>query len=84
MNLFDNETNSARIADEKYRGNGSCYGCLNKMCGGLCELDIENGCIDSNGDRLKFQLNEIYSPRWQELHEIEQILLHAWMVKNKG
>lgn len=84
MNLFDNETNSARVADEKYRGNGSCYGCLNKMCDGLCELNIENGCLDSNGDRLKFQLKEIYSPRWQELHEIEQTLLHAWMVKNKG
>ena len=80
MNLFDNETISARMADERYRGNGSCYGCLNKMCDGSCELDIENGCLDSNGERLKFQLKEMYSPRWHELHEVEEILLHAWMI----
>ena len=79
MNLFDNETISARMADERYRGSGSCYGCLNKMCDGSCELDIENGCLDYNGERLKFQLKEIYSPRWHELHEVEEILLRAWM-----
>ena len=54
MNLFDNETNFARVADEKYHGNGSCYGCLNKMCDGSCHLDIENGCLDSNSEYLKF------------------------------
>ena len=84
MNLFDNETISARMADERYRGSGSCYGCLNKMCDGSCELDIENGCLDSNGERLKFQLKEIYSPRWYELHEVEKILLHAHMDKYKS
>ena len=80
MNLFDNETISVRMADERYCGNGSCYGCLNKMCDGSCEFDIENDCLDYNGERLKFQLKEMYSPRWYELHEVEQILLHAWMI----
>ena len=84
MNLFDNETISARMADERYRGNGSCYGCLNKMCDGICELNIENGCLDSNGERLKFQLKEIYSTRWHELHEVEEILLRVWMDKYKS
>ena len=78
--MIDNETISARMADERYRGKGSCYGCLNKMCDGSCELDIENGCLDYNGERLKFQLKEMYSPRWHELYEVEQILLHAWMI----
>ena len=54
MNLFDNETISARMAYERYRGNGSCYGCLNKMCDGSCHLYIENGCLDSNSEYLKF------------------------------
>ena len=78
--MIDNETISARMADERYCGKGSCYGCLNKMCDGSCELNIENGCLDYNGERLKFQLKEIYSPRWHELHEVEKILLHAWMI----
>ena len=78
--MIDNETISARMADERYCGKGSCYGCLNKMCDGSCELNIENGCLDSNGERLKFQLKEIYSPRWHELHEVEEILLHACMI----